>query len=395
VIAYALESHHRPASPEGARNGRTPPTPTAWRKPGTSWLDFYDEVDQLVAHFEQPVVERQKAAHAEKGQTWRGKDLDKRRESWQKAAIRLLEYHPLDEVIETIDYVFGPWNGYLPSSVTASDGRSLKVDKNGRSLKHDDLKVTRLQLIHQGYDSIREHMANPDMAAEPEPLEDPRPLGPKPRQAQVDELMADFTEFRASVGDRNVDKFRINNWIKTFEIRLRQYSFEDVKAVIAAIRGLPQYVDQRRYRNPYRLFENEREWRVLQGHVQTYERKQSIEKAAQPAVVKSAPKPTRAAGSTRMVTGGQIHDRVHDEGPPISARPRPSRRAGPDTAKASSSAWRRPRPPAAWVTPKWLLSATSSVTCKRWDRDTTPLASRPGAMSGSNGVRDTPSGATM
>jgi hypothetical protein len=178
----------------------------------------------------------------------------------------------------------------LPSSVTASDGRSLKVDKNGRSLKHDDLKVTRLQLIHQGYDSIREHMANPDMAAEPEPLEDPRPLGPKPRQAQVDELMADFTEFRASVGDRNVDKFRINNWIKTFEIRLRQYSFEDVKAVIAAIRGLPQYVDQRRYRNPYRLFENEREWRVLQGHVQTYERKQSIEKAAQPAVVKSAPK---------------------------------------------------------------------------------------------------------
>ena len=61
---------HRPASPEGARNGRKPNTPTATRKPGTSLWEFCDQADQLVARFEQPVVERQKAAYAAKGQTW-------------------------------------------------------------------------------------------------------------------------------------------------------------------------------------------------------------------------------------------------------------------------------------------------------------------------------------
>jgi hypothetical protein len=278
---------HRPASPEGARNGRKPNTPTATRKPGTSLWEFCDQTDQLVAHFEQPVVERQKADYAKRGWTWRGTNLDERREAWREAAIKLLEHHSFTEVVETIDYVFGPWDGHLPSSVTARDGRSLKVDKNGRSLTHDDLKVTRLQLIQQGYESIREHMANPDMAVEPEhhAAAGPKPVTRKPvQQWQVDELMADFTEFRASVGDRDITEFRVNNWTKTFEVRLRQYPFEDIKAVIAAIRGMPQYIDQDRYRNPYAIFRDTREWKILQGHLQTYELIKA-KKAAQPQVV--------------------------------------------------------------------------------------------------------------
>jgi hypothetical protein len=315
-----LTTPNRPGSPEGARNGHKPATYAATRKPGTSLWEFCDQADQLVAHFEQPVVERQKADYAKRGWTWRGTNLDERREAWREAAIKLLERHSFTEVVETIDYVFGPWNGYLPSSVTARDGRSLKTDKNGRDLKHDDLKVTRLQLIRQGYESIRDHMTDPDMAVEPEHhvAADPKPAGRKPvQQCQVDELMADFTEFRASLGDRDVDEFRLNNWAKTFRIMLGKRSFEDIKAVIAAIRGCPEYVDQGRYRSAYAL-NRHGEWKRLQGYVQLYELIKA-KKAAQPQVV---PPP-------------KAHDDQYDD----EWRPTPRRTSGPRLTSSDMSSW--------------------------------------------------------
>jgi hypothetical protein len=261
----------------GADNGRKPVPDKIPRKAGTCWQEFDDAAETLVTHFEQPVIERQKAEYARRGQTWRGKGLDKRRESWRGSAMQLLEYHPLAEVLETVDFVFGHWDGYLPRSVTRRDGRPLTTDSRGRPLKHDeDLKVTRLQLICLGYDSIRDHMAHPEITAERKipAAPKPKPTAKQPRQSDVDDLVLQFTDFRASAGDRHVGDARIANWTKTFQIMLRQYPAEDIKAVIAAARGCPEYVDQRRYRNAYDL-NRPGEWENLQGYVELHQLKET------------------------------------------------------------------------------------------------------------------------
>jgi hypothetical protein len=264
----------------GAHNGRKPVSvDQISRKPGRSWQDFINDAETLVAHFERPVIERTKAEYARRGHTWRGKGLDKRRESWQQDAIQLLEHHPIAEVIETVDFVFGTWEGYLPTSVTGKLGKPLTVDKWGRPLTHDvDLKVTRLRLIRMGYDSIRDHMAHPEITAERKIPAAPKPKPKKVRQADVDDLLAQFTDFRASAGDRHVDDHRKANWADTFRVMLRQYSADDIKAVIAAVRACPEYVDQGRYRNAYAL-NRPGEWENLQGTVELHRLKQKHEAA--------------------------------------------------------------------------------------------------------------------
>jgi hypothetical protein len=230
--------------------------------------------------------------YAKRGWKWSDKGLG---EKWhskaEESAVKLLRYNPLAEVIETIDFIFGPWGGYLPPSVTNRQGGSLLKNKHGKELTHENLKVTRLELLYQGYDSIREHMLNPDITAGPEhdmAAAKPKPSGGKPQQSHIDELVADFTEFRSHLGDRNSAEARLANWAKTFRIMLGKYPFEDIKAVIAAIRGCPEYVDQRRYHSAYDL-NRPGEWERLQGYVQIYELIKA-KKAAQPAVVPSPPK---------------------------------------------------------------------------------------------------------
>ncbi len=219
--------------------------------------------DWLTTYFHSLALDRQNVENKAAGRKVQPSISEGRLEKFHQSAIELLLHHPLAEVVEVIDWVYIDCNGYLPQSL---------VDRN------KDHKLTRLRQILNCYEGLREAMTTGI----------PRPSDQQPKKVdptEVDELMAAFTEFRASHGDLDISEFRLNNWRKTFRIMLRKYPVQDIKAVIAAIRGMPDYIDQGRYRNAYAL-NRPGEWEDLREVVKTHELIKTTE-AAQPQVVPS------------------------------------------------------------------------------------------------------------
>jgi hypothetical protein len=218
----------------------------------------------LVIYFEGLVLDRENSERQAKGWKTRTSVGEDRRQSFLGNAVSLLEDHPLEEVTETVDWIFEKCKGLMPYSI------KLKYN--------NDRKITRLRLVLNYYADIRKAMVSKsDVLASPvSPVEDlpqwqptqsqvsPVRQLPKPTQSQIDELVAAFQEFRSSVGDRNVnDSRRTNNWAKTFRIRLNRYSFEEIKEVIEGLD--PEIIDPGRYPNAFDFFDRDGEWEYLKA----------------------------------------------------------------------------------------------------------------------------------
>ena len=203
------------------------------------------------------------AEYAEKG--WKTKEsvVANRLSGWRETAFELVIDHPLEEVIAIIDWVFATRDGQLPASAVE---------------KKRDLKLTRLRQIQRGWDALVEAIAAPVAATAPAIRKvdvNDRPVTHIASQSQVDDLVELFRDFRSRVvsgsgRDTDITDARALSWAKTFRIMLAQHSFDDIKAVIDAVRECPEDVDQRRYSNAYDL-NRPGEWEILQGLVGVHE----------------------------------------------------------------------------------------------------------------------------
>jgi hypothetical protein len=224
--------------------------------------ETYVYAEWLVTYFHSLALDRQNVENEAAGRKVQHSISEGRLEKFHESAIQLLLDHPLAEVVEVIDWVYTDCNGYLPQSL---------VDRN------KDRKLTRLRQILNCYGGLREAMT----------LGIPRPPDEQPKkvdQTEVDELVAKFAEFRTSFGDRNITGARTANWAKTFRIMLRGgRSFDDIKAIIAAVHECPDYVDQQRYHDAYD-FNRTGESVRLQGYVEIH-KLMKAKKAARSQVV--------------------------------------------------------------------------------------------------------------
>ena len=195
-----------------------------------------------MAYFEAHILPRENAARQEKG--W--KTLDRmtasRREGWRQSALELVTEYNLAAIVEIIDWVFATRDGQLPASAVE---------------KERDLKLTRLRQIQRGWDALVEAMAaaRVPVTAQKMHQDDVKvlPVTHTFDQSQVDDLVELFREFRSGVvagmgRDTDISDARARSWAKTFMIMLAKYSFDDIKAVIEALRECPEDVDQGRYR---------------------------------------------------------------------------------------------------------------------------------------------------
>lgn len=242
------------------------------------WSETFAEVGFLVAYFEAHILPRENAARQEKG--W--KTLDRmtatRREGWRLSALELVTEHNLAEIVEIIHWVFATRDGQLPASA---------VEKNR------DLKLTRLRQIHRGWDALVEAMAAhvPVTAQVIHQVDVKRlPVTHTFDQSQVDDLVELFRDFRSRVvtgsgRDTDITDARTRSWSNTFTIMLAKYSFDDITAVIEALRECPEDVDQGRYLNAYDL-NRPGEWEILLGLVDVHESSKA-EESARPGVARA------------------------------------------------------------------------------------------------------------
>ena len=243
-----------------------------------AFSETFAEVGFLVAYFEAHILPRENAARQEKG--W--KTLDRmtasRREGWRQSALELVTEYNLAAIVEIIDWVFATRDGQLPASAVE---------------KERDLKLTRLRQIQRGWDALVEAMAaaRVPVTAQKMHQDDVKvlPVTHTVDQSQVDDLVELFREFRSGVvagmeRDTDISDARARSWAKTFMIMLAKYSFDEIKAVIEALRECPEDVDQGRYSNAYDLNRSD-EWEILRGLVRLHELIKS-EKSARPCVAR-------------------------------------------------------------------------------------------------------------
>jgi hypothetical protein len=237
-------------------------------------LDMYRHAEWLVIYFEGPVLDRENSERRAKHWKTITSIGEKRRRAWLESALSLVMDHPLAEITETVDWIFEKCKGWLPASI------------QDEQLRNKDRKVTRLRLIFNYYADIRKAMAtgNGDILV-PAPQQRRKGAGQQqPKQSEVDELVAQFAEFRSSIGDRHISEFRIANWAKSFRILLVKHPFDDIKAVIETIRDGAEIIDQQRYHDAYDLNSRAGEWKFLMSMVPLRELIKA-EKPAEPQVV--------------------------------------------------------------------------------------------------------------
>jgi hypothetical protein len=255
--------------------GEAPPPSHRWTPPGTPmpvasresgpWRNFFDlyaEAYWLVMHFEGHVLRMNQELQL-LGKKPRDSVGEYRRQRFLRSALRLLERHPLAEVVEVIDWVFTECSGHLPFPVENEYTHTS-------SLK--DRKVTNLQKILDHYAELTSSMADKQI----HPLEDMAdvPRGPgidygKPfadveMESKVSELVSSFTDFRTVCGDQGITDFRTWGWAKTFRIMLAKYSSEDIKAGIVALAACRDRLDVSRYHDAFHL---NQEWQQVLGVV--------------------------------------------------------------------------------------------------------------------------------
>ena len=99
--------------------------PVASRQSGPwrNLLDIYEQAYWLVMHFEGHVLPRMNEERQARG--WKTTDSvgEKRRNRWLTSAVALLCSHPLEEVVDVIDWLFTQCNGYIPAKLI--DDRSF------------------------------------------------------------------------------------------------------------------------------------------------------------------------------------------------------------------------------------------------------------------------------
>ena len=245
-----------------------------------AFSETFAEVGFLVAYFEAHILPRENAARQEKG--W--KTLDRmtasRLEGWRLSALELVTEYNLADIVEIIDWVFVTRDGQLPASAVE---------------KKRDLKLTRLRQIQRGWDALVEAMAAraPVTAQVIHQVDVKRlPATHTFDESQVDDLVELFREYRSGVfagggRDTHIPEARTRSWATTFRIMLAKYSFDEIKAVIEALRECPEDVDQGRYSNAYDLNRSD-EWEILRGLVRLHELIKS-EKSARPCVARATP----------------------------------------------------------------------------------------------------------
>lgn len=283
--------------------GEPLPFPTRSSGPGGSgrkWARLSEtcrQADWLVTYFHGFALPRLNAEREAKD--WKTVDSvdQKRLAKWHESAVKLVQDHPLAEVVEIVDWVFVSCQGYLPESAVE---------------KSKDRKLTRLRQVLNSYDALLEAMTAGIPPAPVKPMKRREP----PDEAVIDELVAQFAEFRAALGDRRVPDGRRASWAKTFRIMLWKHSLDDIKAVLEALHECPEHVDQWRYKNAYDLNRNPEEWARLQGYVEIH-RIIKARKAAQPQVVVPSAK----------ADDDDWRDEDDDWRPRLSSSPRPGGQA--------------------------------------------------------------------
>ena len=241
---------------------------------------FYTHRDarQLVDHFEKHLLLR---SAIEKEQI-RNVSAN-RRVGWVQSANKLLDDHPLQELMSVIDWVFISCSGVLPFVVENDYGKPRTSDR----------KVTRLALILNNYSQIRGKMLQRSDIDAAEGLVDadqPRglrtnygePFADFEQEAQIIELVDLFTHYRGWRGEEQIHPTRTWRWAKSFRIMLahRKYEFDDVKFVVTALADRRWELDFGRYHDAYDLHRDS-EWVHLMAAVKIKQMREEMRESAE------------------------------------------------------------------------------------------------------------------
>jgi hypothetical protein len=227
---------------------------------GRNVFDLCSESRWLVIHFEGFVLEKSNQERLAKG--WKLEETvgEVRREKWLRNALELLDVHSLSEVCSVIDWVFTDHSGYLPFVVHTEYSHRPRTE---------DRKDTNLKKILDNYEQLQAEMAGDDRHRHADLVVNDRPrvnyghpFEDPDQEAKITELVDDFSQYRLSMGDKEIHHTHRGRWAKTFRIMLayKGYAFEDIKRVVTSLKDFEYYMDLSRYNDAFDLSSREGEF---------------------------------------------------------------------------------------------------------------------------------------